>query len=146
MRFWDTSAIVPLVVREAATETVQNWLREDPDIALWGLTWVELVSAVERRVREGQIPSSTRQAILQRMARVAADAHEVSDIAAVRSRAIPLLARHPLRAADAAQLGAALLIADPDPSSLTVVVLDQRLAISAEREGLRVLTWPTPSA
>ena len=145
MRFWDTSAIVPLVVREAATETVQGWLRDDPDIALWGLTWVELASAVERRVREGRIPQSSRRPILQRLARIAGDAHEISDIAAVRSRAVPLLARHALRAADATQLGAALLIADPDPSTLTMVVLDHRLAISAEREGLVVLTWPEPS-
>jgi hypothetical protein len=50
-----------------------------------------------------------------------------------------------LRAADAAQLGAALLIADPDPSSLTMVVLDRRLSMSAEREGLRVLTWSETS-
>jgi hypothetical protein len=52
------------------------------------------------------------------------------------------LARHALRAADAAQLGAALVVADPDPSSLLMVVLDQRLADAAAREGLRVLTWP----
>jgi len=57
-------------------------------------------------------------------------------------RALPLLARHPLRAADAAQLGAALLVADPDPASLVMVVLDRRLAAAAEREGLVVLTWP----
>ena len=142
MRFWDASAIVPLVVREATTEIVQGWLREDPDIALWGLTWVEIASAVERRVREGQIPSSARQSILRRVARIAGDAHEISDLAAVRTRALPLLARHPLRAADATQLGAALVIADPDPSSLTMVVLDPRMAHAAEREGLRVLTWP----
>jgi len=111
-------------------------------MALWALSWVELVSAVERRVREGQIPSASRQALLRRLVRIAGDAHEVSDLAAVRARAIPLLARHPLGAADAAQLGAALLIADPDPSSLTMVVLDQRLAVAAEREGLHVLTWP----
>ncbi len=60
----------------------------------------------------------------------------------MRTRALPLLARHPLRAADATQLGAALVIADPDPSSLTMVVLDPRMAHAAEREGLRVLTWP----
>ena len=73
--------------------------------------------------------------------RIANDAHEVSDIAAVRVRSVALLARHPLRAADAAQLGAALLVADSDPSSLAMVVLDQRLAKAAQREGLQVLTW-----
>ena len=61
---------------------------------------------------------------------------------AVRSRAVPLLARHALRAADAAQLGAALIVADPEPSSLVMVVFDHRLAVAAEREGLSVFTWP----
>lgn len=145
MRFWDSSALIPLVVREPATETVEDWLRVDPDVALWGLTWIELAGAVERSVRDGRVAPPARQALLRRIARIAADAHEVSDIAAVRSRALPLLARHPLRAADAAQLGAALLIADPDPSSLTIVVLDQRLAHAAEREGLRVLTTASPT-
>lgn len=142
MRFWDASALAPLVIEEDASELALGWLRSDTEIALWGLTRLELVSAVERRVREGNIPTSARQPALQRIERITADAHEITDLAAVRMRALPLLARHPLRAADAAQLGAALLVADPDPSSLAMVVLDRRLAAAAEREGLVVLTWP----
>ena len=40
------------------------------------------------------------------------------------------------------QIGAAMLVADPEPASLTMVVLDHHLAEAAEREGLGVLTWP----
>jgi predicted nucleic acid-binding protein len=143
MRFWDASALVPLVVLEKGSALVKGWLREDPSMILWGLSWLELASAVERRAREGLLTTSERVRILDRVERIASDAHEVSDLAAVRVRGVALLARHPLRAADAAQLGAALLVADPDPSSLAMVVLDQRLANAAEREGLRVLTWPS---
>ena len=50
------------------------------------------------------------------------------------------MARHRLRAADAAQLGAALLVTEEDPSSLTFVCLDEQLALTADREGLRVLS------
>jgi len=142
LRFWDTSGLVPLVLEEPGTDLALGLLREDPDVVVWGLTRLELASAIERAVREGRVPASARRPALQRIERIAADAHEVSDLAAVRARAIPLVARHPLRAADAVQLGAALLVADPDPSSLTMVVLDRRLAEAAEREGLRVLTWP----
>jgi hypothetical protein len=70
---------------------------------------------------------------------------EVVDLFAVRARALSLLARHDLRAADAAQLGAALLAAEDHPASLTFVCLDDRLAAAAEREGLRVLTHPSPA-
>jgi hypothetical protein len=83
---------------------------------------------------------------LARIERITRDAHEVVDLAAVRARAVPLLARHALRAADAAQLGAALLVADDEPASLSMVVLDRRLADAAEREGLSVLSWPEPEA
>jgi predicted nucleic acid-binding protein len=46
---------------------------------------------------------------------------------------------HPLRAADALQLGAAIVAAEGDPSSLELVTLDHRLAEAAQREGFPVL-------
>lgn len=142
MKFWDASAVVPLVVKEAGSDLARRWLREDGDMVLWALTRLELVSAIERRARERQLTARQRTQALARVERISRDAHEVGDVAAVRARAVPLLARHPLRAADATQLGAALLVADPEPSSLTLVVLDRRLAAAAEREGFSVLTWP----
>lgn len=141
MRFWDASAILPLIVEEPGSELAREWLLEDPEMAIWGLTRLELASAIERRAREGRLPRRRRSEALLRAERIAADAHEVLDLPAVRVRGVPILARHSLRAADAAQLAAALLVADPDPASLTMVVLDRRLAAAAEREGLRVLCW-----
>jgi len=47
-----------------------------------------------------------------------------------------LLRIHPLRAADSLQLAAALTVAEQEPSSLSFVCLDQRLAEAAIREGL----------
>ena len=142
MRFWDASALLPLIVAEPASERVATWLEEDPAVVIWGWTRVELASAIERRAREGVLRGAERVAALRRVERLANDAHEVVDLSAVRVRAIALLARHALRAADAAQLGAALLVAEPDPSSLTMVALDQRLADAVAREGLDVLGWP----
>jgi uncharacterized protein len=146
VKFWDASAVVPLIIREAGSDLVRPWLRDDPDMVVWILSRLELVSAIERRARERKLTARQRTLALERIQRLSKDAHEVSDVAAVRSRAVPLLARHPLRAADAAQLGAALLVADPEPSSLTLVVLDRRLAEAAQREGFRVLTWPEDEA
>jgi predicted nucleic acid-binding protein len=142
VRFWDASAVLPLIIEESGTELVRSWLRDDSNMVLWGLSRLELASAVERRFREGSLSASQRAAALLRAERIANDAHEVTDLLAVRVRGLPLLARHPLRAADAAQLGAALLVADPDPSSLSFAVLDRLLAHAAVREGLRVLSWP----
>lgn len=143
MRFWDASAVLPLIIEEPGTELALRWLREDVDMVLWGLTRLELASAIERRARERMLRPSERAAALRRVERLANDAHEVSDLPAVRVRGVALLARHALRAADAAQLGAALLVADPEPASLTMVVLDRRLAAAAEREGMPILSWPS---
>jgi hypothetical protein len=76
---------------------------------------------------------------LDGFAELAASWDEVTDVLSVRRRAHAVLARHPLRAADAAQLGAALVAAPEDGSALEFVCLDERLAGSADREGLRPL-------
>lgn len=144
MRFWDATALVPLVVAERETERVRGLLREDPHIATWVWTSVEIASAIERRTRQGKLDRGQRRAALGAFADLASTWDEVTDVLAVRRRALPLLARHPLRAADAAQLAAALLLA-PEPGPATsFVCLHERLAEAAEREGL--LVFPPPGA
>jgi len=140
MRYWDASALVPLVIAEPQSERVRGWLEEDSSIVTWGWTRVELVGAVERRYRQGSLTRLQRRACLEQFASLAVRWDEVTDLHSVRSRAIPLLARHSIRAADAAQLGAALLVSEDDPSSLRFMCLDERLAEAADREGLVVVS------
>ena len=140
MRYWDASAVVPLAIAEHSSDQARDWLDQDPVLVTWAWTRVEIASAIERRARQGQISRAERRACLDRIAELAQAWDEVVDLQSVRSRALALLARHPLRAADAAQLGAALLVAEDDPSSLTFVCLDEQLALAADREGLRVLS------
>lgn len=140
MRYWDASALVPLIVAEELTDRVRGWIAEDSSVVTWAWTRVELVGAVERRARTGQISVAERRSLLERFDDLAARWDEVVDVFAVRARALVLLARHDLRAADAAQLGAALLSAEDDPAGMTFVCLDERLAAAADREGLRVLS------
>lgn len=140
MRYWDTSALVPLVVREESSRQAREWLKDDATIVTWCWTSVELASAVERRFREDLISRQQRRSCLDAFSDLSEAWDEVADVVAVRTRSCSLLARHALRAADAAQLGAALLVAESDPAGLTFVCLDERLAVAAEREGLRVLS------
>jgi len=139
VKYWDPSAIVPLVISEARSATVREWLAQDPAIVTWAWTRVELASAVERRSRQGALDREQRRSCLDAFERMADLWEEVADLAAVRVRAMTLLSRHPLRAADAAQLAAALLLAEGEPSSMTFVCLDEPLVRAAEREGFRVL-------
>ena len=139
MRYWDASALVPLIAAESDSERVRNWLAEDDHVVTWAWTRTEVTSAIERRTREGLLSRRQRREVLDRLGSLASDWDEVTDVLAVRSRAEALLARHPLRAADAGHLGAALLVQEQLASALTFVCRDQRLLSAADVEGLRVL-------
>ena len=139
MRYWDASALVPLVVAEPNSGVARTWLSEDDQIVTWTGTRTEIVSAVERRAREGSLSRPQRREVLRRFEVFAGSWDEVTDALSVRSRANALLARHPLRAADAGQLGAALLIQERLAGVLTFVCLDHRLSSAAELESLRVV-------
>ena len=139
MRFWDSSALIPLFVVEPFTALVRDWLDEDADVVVWSLTRVELLSAIARRRREGRDLAS-RLASARRNALAASERWlEVTAIDAVRSRAERVVELHPLRAADALQIAAALVAARDDPGAFEFVTLDDRQAEAAEREGFRVL-------
>jgi len=139
MRFWDTSALLPLLVDEPARERLIGLLEEDSEVLAWWGTPVEIASAVARREREGLLTADEVAAALAG-ARVLADGwHEIVPSDAVRRTAERLLRTHALRAADALQLAAALIAADHDPTSLELVCMDERLRIAARREGFTVL-------
>ena len=139
MRYWDASALVPLVVAEPDSELVRTWLSEDDQIVTWAWSRTEITSAIERRARDGSLSRPQRREALRRFDAFAESWDEVTELLAVRSRANALLARHPLRAADAGQLGAALLIQEQLAGALTFVCLDHRLSTAAELESLRVM-------
>lgn len=144
MRFWDASALVPLVCREAQSARCRGWLREDPVIVVWALAGTEIVSALARRRRDGAIPAPAFGAAKRRLLQLEGAWNEVANLDAVRARARRLLEAHPLRAADALHLAAALLAVEERPQGLGFVTFDLRLADAAEREGFAVLPRRAP--
>ncbi len=139
MRFWDSSALIPLVLSDRSTTRVKRWLREDPDVIVWTLTRVELLSALARRRREE--PESAPQLLAARRDLLGAweQWSEVTAVELVRRHAERVVETHPLRAADALQIAAALVAAEGDPTTFEFVSLDRNLAEAAEREGFGVL-------
>jgi predicted nucleic acid-binding protein len=139
VRFWDASAIVPLLVAEPASDGVLKLLEADPELLVWWGTPVECVSALARREREGALaPAAVTQAV-ERLRAVAAAWQEILPGDLVRAAGQRLLRVHPLRAADALQLAAAVVAAEHDAASLPFVCLDERLGEAAAREGFPVL-------
>jgi uncharacterized protein len=139
MRYWDTSAILPLIVDEPARERLLELYQEDSQILAWWATPVEIASAVARREREGAISAEDANAALQAAKRLAAAWHEVVPSDAIRRTAERLLRVHALRAADSLQLSAALIAATHDPATLEMVCFDTRLTAAARREGFTVI-------
>lgn len=143
MKFWDSSALVPLICREAQSARCRAWLREDPVMVVWALAGTEIVSALARRRRDGTITAPVFTAGKRRLVRLEAAWNEVGNLDAVRARARRLLEAHPLSAADALHLGAALLAVEERPHGIDFVTFDRRLAEAAEREGFEVLPGAT---
>ncbi len=139
MRFWDSSAVVPLLFPQAASPAMVALRHSDPDVHVWAWTPVECVSALRRLEREGRIDASGLREGRRRLDAMRAAWSEVRDLGAVAARAERCLLVHPLRAADAGQLAAALLLSERVSRSTAFVTLDRRLAEAARREGLEVL-------
>ena len=140
MKFWDSSAIVPLLLAEPATPTVQAIAARDPGILVWWATEVECASALARLEREGGIDATDAAQAFGRMAQLAGGWYEVEPGDGVREAAVRFLRVHQVRAADALQLAAAFVASERRPSTLELVTLDERLAAAARKEGFVVVT------
>jgi len=138
MRFWDSSAIIPLCLKEKASEAVKGLMKDDEDIVVWWTTYIECLSALSRRQREGVLTSGDAEKARAVLSALAVAWSEIQPTEMVRLRAERLLSIHPLRAADALQLAAALVWAQETPRGLEFVCLDQNLRESSLKEGFSI--------
>ena len=106
--FWDSSAVVPLVVPSPQSTTLTDHLAADRGVTVWRGTPVECAAALYRSHREESIGQAALDAALVRLHAFTEDADTVAPGEFVRRRASELVALYSLRAADAFQLAAAL--------------------------------------
>jgi predicted nucleic acid-binding protein len=139
MRFWDTSAVVPLLVSEPASPAVRQAFSSDPEVLAWWMTELECVSALARLERDGALTATSIVDALHRLDELSMSWRAVQPIGRVRQIASRLLRVHPLHAADALQLAAAIVASEERPATLPFVTLDKRLARAAEREGFLIV-------
>lgn len=140
MKFWDASALVPLMLRQPATKRVAALLKTDPGVAIWWASPVECASAVARLRREERLTTAAESRTLATLERLRESSHEVQPGEELRRTAFRLLRVHALRSSDALQLAAALTWAGSPPfEGAELVTLDERLAEAAVLEGFLVL-------
>lgn len=138
MNFWDSSALIPLLVAENETALRENQLRSNPEILVWYGTLAEIESAICRRLRETSLNATQAAHARGRLQFLAKSWLEVQPTPLVRARAIRLLRVHPLRAADAFQLAAALTAFNEITAGNIFLTADLRLAEAASLEGFEL--------
>jgi predicted nucleic acid-binding protein len=139
VKFWDASAIVPLLIAEGSTRRLLALAAEDPAMLVWWGSEIECASAFGRLEREAAIDANGIGTAVSRLGQLKAAWHEIDPSDAVRETAARFLRVHPLRAADALQLAAAFVAAEGRPTSLEFVSLDDRLCVAARKEGFAVV-------
>lgn len=139
MRFWDASAIVPLLVSETSSRALQALAKQDSTLLVWWGSEVECASTLARIERDGALDPRDAARVFERLRQLSGVWHEIEPSDVIRQAAIRFLRVHPLRAADALQLAAAYAAAEQRPASLDMVTLDERLAVAARKDGFVVL-------
>ncbi len=132
--FWDTSALVPLCVRQGTTPRAIA-LYENLEAVVWWATSVEIASALARLVRMKQLSSSDWAKAGKIATALANDWSVIQPSEAVRAKATELVDRYDLRAADALQLAAALAWCEDVPQGRVFLTADQKLQEAALLSG-----------
>lgn len=138
MKFWDSSSLVPLIVDEELSDQLQALYSDEPGVIVWWGASVECASSIARREREGKLSPREATEAFSRLDTIARSWSRIEPVDAVLEISRRLLRVHPLRAADALQLAAAVLASEGKPSTLEFVCVDDRLTVAAQREGFVV--------
>jgi predicted nucleic acid-binding protein len=138
LAFWDASAIVPLCCSQPATAQGRRLHRELKRIVVWWGTPLEARSAFARLVREGKLTVEERSKAVRLLSQLRLAWDEILPTEKVRSLAEDLPDAYDLRAADAAQLAAALVWCRELPKKRALVCFDERLRKAATDVGFSV--------
>lgn len=138
MRFWDSSAVVPLVFSEPTSESVNGLLPEDGDLTVWWGTWAECAATISRLRREGSPDEGSGKETCVALDNLTASWMEIEPTSVLRLLASLLSQILPLKTADNLRLAAALRWCGWDTSGAAFVRLDARLRRAAQDEGFDV--------
>ena len=128
---FDSSAFAKRYVEEAGSQTVDLLCREATEVALSVLSLPEIISALNRRVREGLLTDREYTEVKQYLSQDIRDAVIVNLVPQVVSTCTKILEASPIRAADALQIASAL-----EWETELFVSADKRQISAAKKAGL----------
>src|SRR2546422_2875712 len=80
VRFWDSSAVVPLLIHQQRSSRAASWVSGDNAMVVWTLTPVEVVSALRRLVRERTLSEDAARVAEIRLGEMMERCHVVIDV------------------------------------------------------------------
>lgn len=137
--FWDTSGIVPLCCHQAQSARARQTARRYARLVVWWATSIEAISSLNRLIREGYLSGKESGQTFARLDHLRRHWNEILSTEEVRELAERLLGRHKLRAGDALQLGAALVLCNNRSRGRHFIGGDSILSDAAEAEGFAVI-------
>lgn len=145
MRFWDTSALVPLIVEEERSDECRAVMLRDRAVVVWAFTELEAFARIYRDSKQhGKLSDAEAKEAERRLALAARTWRRVGEIDAVVARFKVISRGHGLKAADCLQLAAALEWAKGYPKGKGFVAADGPLVEAADRDGFAVTAIDKP--
>lgn len=135
IRYFDASALVKRYVEEPSSEIVRQGMR-DAILITSRLTEVEVISALVRRWRQGDLTEEALDRTLEALQADLQSLNLIEPVAEITALAGTLLRSHPLRAGDALQLASSVYLQRKVRGKLEFWAFDQRLNAAAAKEGL----------
>lgn len=136
--YLDTSSIVKLYIEEAGTDAVRRWAGEAEVLATCRIAYPELISALNRRLRGGDISRKEFRLLIDGFSKEWAD-FAIIDFDEIEAG--HLAEKYGLRGFDAIHLSALKLLKDRDNHiSLAFSSFDKELNRAAASDGFTVLT------
>ncbi|WP_409331881.1 type II toxin-antitoxin system VapC family toxin [Trujillonella humicola] len=134
--YLDTSAIIPLLIEEPASETCTALWDAAADVVCSRIGYVEAAAALAQAARLGRVTDDQQDQSLTLLDHFWDEVTVLPVDEPLVRRAAALAREHSLRGYDAVHCAAALVIADPD---LVVASGDRDLLAAWETEGLQVV-------
>jgi predicted nucleic acid-binding protein len=129
--FFDSSAFAKRYVEEPGSQGVDSLCQEATEVALSVLCVPEVISALNRRVREGLLTDREYTEVKQYLSQDIRDAVIINLVSQVVSTCTKILEASPIRAADALQIACAL-----EWETELFISADKRQISAARKAGL----------
>ena len=131
--YFDTSAVIPLLVTEPTSDAVAEWWMRASRVVSVRLLYPEARAALARAHREGRLTGQQHRITVSELARLDAQLDHVEVTGHLAARAGDLAEQEALRGYDAVHLAAAETIADDD---VVLVTGDRTLRVAAHHVGI----------